>query len=56
MQLKSDELETLMSGKYVTIIENGTSNEKNLRKLRLPVDKLEAIYIWFDKSTNFCGR
>ncbi len=42
IQLKSDGLETLISGKAVTIIENGTLNEKNLRKLRLPVDKLEA--------------
>jgi uncharacterized membrane protein YcaP (DUF421 family) len=34
IQLKSDRLETLISGKAVTIIENGKISEKNLKKLR----------------------
>lgn len=42
IQLKFDGAETAISGKAVPVIENGTINEKNLQKLRLPVDKLEA--------------
>ncbi|MBY0123744.1 DUF421 domain-containing protein [Bacillus sp. S/N-304-OC-R1] len=42
IQLKFDGAETAISGKAVLVIENGTINEKNLQKLRLPVDKLEA--------------
>ncbi|MCM3405965.1 DUF421 domain-containing protein [Cytobacillus oceanisediminis] len=42
LQLKFDGGETIISGKAVPVIENGTLNEKNLQKLRLPVDKLEA--------------
>ncbi|WP_436371325.1 DUF421 domain-containing protein [Cytobacillus sp. BC1816] len=42
IQLKFDGGETIISGKAVPVIENGTLNEKNLQKLRLPVDKLEA--------------
>lgn len=42
IQLKFDGGETIISGKAVPVIENGTLNEKNLKKLRLPVDKLEA--------------
>ncbi|WP_047155403.1 DUF421 domain-containing protein [Aneurinibacillus tyrosinisolvens] len=42
IQLKSDRLETLISGQAVTIIENGKINVKNLSKIRLTVDKLES--------------
>lgn len=42
LQLKSDRLETLITGKALPVIENGMIHEKNLRKLRLTVDKLEA--------------
>ncbi|USK42267.1 DUF421 domain-containing protein [Cytobacillus oceanisediminis] len=42
LQLKFDGGETIISGKAVPVIENGSLNEKNLQKLRLPVDKLEA--------------
>jgi uncharacterized membrane protein YcaP (DUF421 family) len=42
IQFKSDGLETLISGKAVTVIENGQLNEKNLRKLRLTVDKASS--------------
>lgn len=41
IQLKFDG-ESLVSGKAVPVIENGTINEQNLKKLRLTVDKLEA--------------
>lgn len=42
IQVKLDAAETGLSGKAVSVIENGVLNEKNLSKLRLPVDKLEA--------------
>lgn len=42
IQLKFDGAETVISGKAVPIIENGNLNVKNLKKLRLTVDKLEA--------------
>ncbi|WP_088547036.1 DUF421 domain-containing protein [Paenibacillus aquistagni] len=42
IQLKSDRLESLISGKAVSVIENGTIHVQNLRKLRLSVDKLET--------------
>jgi uncharacterized membrane protein YcaP (DUF421 family) len=41
IQLKFDIVETTISGKAVPVIENGTLIENNLKKLRLPVDKLE---------------
>ena len=41
IQLKFDNAETAISGKAVPVIENGTLSENNLKKLRLPVDKLE---------------
>ncbi|MDR4887831.1 DUF421 domain-containing protein [Fredinandcohnia sp. QZ13] len=41
IQLKFDGAETAISGKAIPVIENGTLQEKNLRKLRLTVDKLE---------------
>lgn len=42
IQLKFDRTESLISGKAVPVIENGTINEENLKGLRLTVDKLEA--------------
>jgi len=41
IQVKSDLLETIISGKSVLVIEKGQLNEKNLKRLRLTVDKLE---------------
>ncbi|GGH87862.1 uncharacterized membrane protein YcaP (DUF421 family) [Pullulanibacillus pueri] len=41
LQFKSDKIETLLTGKSVLVIENGTVNERNLKKLRLTIDKLE---------------
>ncbi|WP_102345159.1 DUF421 domain-containing protein [Bacillus sp. Marseille-P3661] len=41
IQLKSDSLEKLITGKSKVVIDNGILNEKNLRKLRLTVDQLE---------------
>lgn|SRR5690625_1412957 len=40
-QLKSDKLEKIITGKSRIVIENGTLNEKELKKLRLTVDQLE---------------
>lgn len=40
-QLKSDKLEKIITGKSKIVIENGTLNEKELKKLRLTVDQLE---------------
>lgn len=40
-QIKSDGIESLITGKSKIIIEDGTLNEKNLRKMRLTVDQLE---------------
>jgi len=41
IQLKYDNAETVLSGKAVLVIENGELIERHLKKLRLPVDKLE---------------
>lgn len=41
VQVKGDVFETLITGKSKVLIENGTLNEKNLKKLRLTVDQLE---------------
>ncbi|WP_449354922.1 DUF421 domain-containing protein [Virgibacillus natechei] len=41
LQIKGDFFENLITGKSKVLIENGTLNEKNLRKLRLTVDQLE---------------
>lgn len=41
LQIKGDFFESLITGKSKVLIENGTLNEKNLRKLRLTVDQLE---------------
>ena len=40
-QIKSDGIESLITGKSKIIIEDGTLNEKNLMKMRLTVDQLE---------------
>ncbi|KMT22529.1 DUF421 domain-containing protein [Clostridium cylindrosporum] len=42
LEVKIDFLETLFSGKSVIVIENGKLNMKNLRKLRMSIDKLET--------------
>ena len=41
IQLKFDKAETAISGKAVPVIQYGALIENNLKKLRLPVDKLE---------------
>lgn len=41
IQIKSDTFEKMITGKAKVVIDNGTLNEKNLRKLRLSVDQLE---------------
>ncbi|MFS0878359.1 DUF421 domain-containing protein [Solibacillus isronensis] len=41
IQIKSDVVEKLITGKAKVVIDNGTLNEQNLRKLRLSVDQLE---------------
>lgn len=41
IQMKWDFLETIFTGRAKVVIENGVINEKNLKKLRLSVDKLE---------------
>lgn len=40
-QIKSDAIEKFITGKSKVLVENGTINEKNLRKLRMTVDQLE---------------
>ncbi|MFZ0447031.1 MAG: YetF domain-containing protein [Bacillus sp. (in: firmicutes)] len=40
-QIKSDRIEKLITEKSEILIENGTLNEKNLKKLRFTVDQLE---------------
>jgi len=42
IEIKVDILETVFSGKAVIVIENGEVNIKNLKKLRLSIDKLET--------------
>ncbi|QRG66195.1 DUF421 domain-containing protein [Brevibacillus choshinensis] len=41
LEIKSNGFETFITGKAVTVIENGQLNEGNMRKLRLTADKLE---------------
>jgi len=41
LEAKVDGMENLITGKAVVVIQNGQLQEKNLRKLRLTVDKLE---------------
>ncbi|QOR65510.1 DUF421 domain-containing protein [Cytobacillus suaedae] len=40
-QIKSDKLETFITGKSKMIIENGELNVKNIKKMRLTVDQVE---------------
>ena len=40
-QIKSDRIEKIITEKSKILIENGTLNEKNLKKLRFTVDQLE---------------
>lgn len=42
LELHVDFFETLFSGKAVIVIENGKPDIKNLRKLRMSIDKLET--------------
>ncbi|MBU3183285.1 DUF421 domain-containing protein [Clostridium estertheticum] len=42
LEIKVDFLETIFSGKAVIVIENGEPNIKNLKKLRMSIDKLET--------------
>lgn len=42
IQLKSDGAESIISGQSLVVIQNGSINESNLKKLRLSVDKLET--------------
>lgn len=41
LEFKVDFIETLMSGKAIMVIEDGKVNMKNMKKLRLTVDRLE---------------
>lgn len=42
LEIKVDFLETIFSGKAVVVIEDGKPNIKNLKKLRLSIDRLET--------------
>ncbi|KZL91954.1 DUF421 domain-containing protein [Clostridium magnum] len=42
LEIKIDFLESLFAGKAVIVIQNGAPNIKNLRKLRLSIDRLET--------------
>jgi uncharacterized membrane protein YcaP (DUF421 family) len=42
LEMKFDILETISTGKAKIVIENGILNIKNLRKLRMSVDRLET--------------
>jgi uncharacterized membrane protein YcaP (DUF421 family) len=42
IEIKVDFLETIFSGKAVVVIENGIPNIKNLRKIRMSIDRLET--------------
>ncbi|MBU8906794.1 DUF421 domain-containing protein [Desertibacillus haloalkaliphilus] len=41
LQMKFNTLEKLFTGKAISVIENGQVNTKNLKKIRLTIDKLE---------------
>ncbi|MGO4886271.1 DUF421 domain-containing protein [Anaerobacillus sp. MEB173] len=41
LQMKFNSLEKLFTGKAISVIENGQINMKNLKKIRLTIDKLE---------------
>lgn len=40
-QIKSDKMESFITGKSKMVVENGEINENNLKKMRLTVDQLE---------------
>ncbi|MDF2615153.1 MAG: putative rane protein [Clostridia bacterium] len=42
MEIKADFLETLFTGKAVIVIEDGKPNIKNLKKIRMTIDRLET--------------
>lgn len=42
LEVKVDFLESLFAGKAVIVIENGKPNIKNMKKLRLTIDRLET--------------
>lgn len=42
LQINVDFLETLFSGKAVVVIENGKPDIKNLKRIRMTIDKLET--------------
>lgn len=42
VETKFDFLETLFSGKAVVVIENGIPNLKNLKRIRMSIDRLET--------------
>lgn len=42
LEVKFDIIEKIFTGNAVVVIENGQINEKNLKRLRLTVDKLEV--------------
>lgn len=42
LQMKFNMIENLFNGKSITIIENGKPVEKNMRKIRMTVDKMES--------------
>ena len=41
IQMKSDRVEKMITGKAMVVIDHGPLHEKNLRKLRLSVDQFE---------------
>ncbi|MEL3973292.1 DUF421 domain-containing protein [Rossellomorea oryzaecorticis] len=41
LQVKSDRVEKMITGKSKILVENGILNEKNFKKLRITVDQLE---------------
>jgi uncharacterized membrane protein YcaP (DUF421 family) len=41
LQVKSDRVEKMITGKSKTLVENGVINEPNFKKLRMTVDQLE---------------
>lgn len=42
VEVKADFLENLFSGKAIIVIDNGNPNMRNLKKLRLSIDRLET--------------
>jgi len=42
LEIKIDFIETIFSGKAVIVIENSKPNSKNLKKLRMSIDRLQT--------------